>query len=130
MTRLACALPLAVLMAGCKPTVPPQQSETATRTETAELSPTKTTAVTRGSDTSSTGIAMRYSCEQGHRVDIVGGDTARVTLADGRIVDIPRVAGSVPPRYAGEALSFEVDNKGAMLGQDETGGFSCHEADR
>ena len=130
MTRLAYALPLAVLMAGCKPSVPPPQPETATRTETAEPPLAKKAAATRGSDTSSLGITMRYSCEQGHRVDIVGDDTAQVTLADGRVVDIPRVAGGAPPRYAGEALSFEVDNKGAMLGQDETGGFSCHEADR
>jgi hypothetical protein len=130
MTRLAYALLFAVLTAGCKPTVPPPQPETATRTETAEPPPAKTTAATQGSDTSSVGITMRYSCEHGHRVDIVGGNTARVTLADGRIVDVPRLAGSAPPRYAGEALSFEVDNKGAMLAQDETGGFACHEADR
>jgi hypothetical protein len=130
MTRLAYALPLAVLMAGCKPTVPPPQPETATRIETAELPPAKRTAATRGSDASSAGITMRYSCEQDHRVDIVAGNTARVTLADGRVVDIPRVAGSAPPRYAGEALSFDVGNEGATLGQDETGGFACHEADR
>lgn len=130
MTRLAYALPLAVLMAGCKPTVPPQQAETATRTETAELPPAEKTAATQASDMSSAGITMRYSCEQDHRVDIVGSNTARVTLADGRVVDIPRVAGSAPPRYAGEALSFEFGNRGAVLGQDETGGFACHEADR
>ena len=130
MTRLAYALPLAVLMAGCRPSVPPPQPETATRTETAEPPPAKTTVATRASDTSSAGITMRYSCEQGHRVDIVAGNTARITLADGRIVDIPRVDSGAPPRYAGEALSFDVDNEGGMLGQDETGGFACHEADR
>jgi hypothetical protein len=72
---------------------------------------------------------MRYRCEQGHRVDIVGGDSARVTLADGRVVDIPRVADSAPPRYSGIALSFEVSSDGATLGQDEVGGFACREAD-
>jgi hypothetical protein len=128
MTRLAYALPLAALMTGCKPTVPPPQPETATRTETAEPSPAKKTAGVQGPDTPSVGITMRYSCEQGHRV--VVGDTAQVTLADGRVVDIPRVADSAPPRYAGEALSFEVGNEGGILGQDETGGFACHETDR
>lgn len=128
MTRFAYALPLAILMAGCKPTVPPPEPATATRTETAEVPPAKSTPATQGSDTPSAGITMSYSCEQGHRVDIVGGDTARVTLADGRVVDIPRVADSAPPRYAGVALSFEVGSEGATLGQHEVGGFACREA--
>lgn len=128
MTRLAYALPLAILMAGCKPTVPPPEPEAATRTETAEPG-AQTAAPTRRPDASSDGITMRYSCEQGHRVDIVGGDSARVTLADGRVVDIPRVADIAPPRYAGVALSFEVGSEGATLGQDEVGGFACREAD-
>lgn len=127
MTRLAYVLPLAILLAGCKPTVAPEP-EIATRTETAELR-ARSVAPPRRQDASSDGITMRYSCEQGHRVDIVGGNSARVTLADGRIVDIPRVADSAPPRYAGVALSFEVDSDGAMLGQDEVGGFACREAD-
>lgn len=128
MTRLAYALPLAILIVGCKPTVPPPDPGAAIRTETAELR-VKATTPARGTDASSDGITMRYSCEQGHRVDIVGGNSARVTLADGRIVDIPRVADSAPPRYAGVALSFEVGSDGAMLGQDEAGGFACREAD-
>jgi membrane-bound inhibitor of C-type lysozyme len=128
MSRLAYVLPLAILIAGCKPTVPPPEHEAATRTETAELR-AQTTASTPGPDASSDSITMRYRCEQGHRVDIVGGDSARVTLADGRVVDIPRVADSAPPRYSGIALSFEVSSDGATLGQDEVGGFACREAD-
>lgn len=128
MTRLACALPLAILMAGCRPTVPPPEPDTATRTETAEVSTAKATPAAQGSDTPPAGITMRYTCEQGHRVDIVGGDTARVTLADGRVVDIPRVADSAPPQYSGVALSFEVGSEGATLGQHEVGGFACREA--
>ena len=129
MTRFAYALPLAILMAGCKPTVSPPEPETATRTETAEVPPAKATTVARSPETPSAGILMRYSCEQGHRVDIVGGNAARVTLADGRVVDIPRVADSAPPQYSGVALSFEVGSDGAMLGQHEVGGFACREAD-
>jgi hypothetical protein len=129
MTRLAYALPMAILTAGCKPTVAPPEPDTATRTETAEVSPAQASAASREPDTSSPGITMRYRCEQGHRVDIVGGNSARITLADGRIVDIPRVADSAPPRYAGIALSFEVGSEGGTLGQDEVGGFACREAD-
>lgn len=128
MTRLAYALPLAILMAACKPAVPPTEPETATRTETVEVPSTPARVATPQPDTSA-GITMRYRCAQGHRVDILNSDTARVTLADGRTVDIPRIADSAPPRYAGEALSFEVGSDGAMLGQDETGGFACREAD-
>lgn len=130
MTRLAYALPLAMLVVGCKPAVPPAQPDTATRNETAEAPPAKAAILpTSGSDTPSAGITMRYSCDKGDRVEIVGGDTARITLADGRIVDIPRVADSAPTRYAGIALSFEVGSEGAMLGQDEAGGSACREAD-
>jgi hypothetical protein len=127
MARLAYALPLTMLTVGCKPAVPPAQPDTATRTETAEV-PAKS-AIPPTSDAPSAGVTMRYSCDPNHRVEIVGGDTARITLADGRIVDIPRVADSAPPRYAGIALSFEVGSEGAMLDQDEAGGFACREAD-
>ncbi len=82
-----------------------------------------------GAAEASQGITMRYTCDQGHSVAIVRGDTARVTLADGRVVEIGRVADSSPPRYRGEALSFEVGSDGATLGQDEVGGFACREAD-
>ena len=74
-------------------------------------------------------ITMRYACEQGHSVAIVRGEIARVSLADGRVAEIPRVANSAPPRYSGVALSFDVGTDGATLGQHEVGGFACHEAD-
>lgn len=71
------------------------------------------------------GITMRYRCESGHSVAIVRGERARVTLADGRVVEIARVADSSPPQFEGEALSFEVTGDGATLGQHEVGGFAC-----
>lgn len=74
-------------------------------------------------------ITMRYACEHGHAVAIVRGGTARVSLADGRVVEIPRIADSSPPRYAGAALSFDVGSNGATLGQHEVGGLACREAD-
>ena len=72
------------------------------------------------------GVSMRYLCDGGHEVAIVRGELARVTLADGRVVEIARVADSAPPAYRGEALSFEVGSDGGTLGQDEVGGFDCH----
>ena len=75
------------------------------------------------------GVTMRYSCEEGHSVAIIRGETARVSLADGRVVDIPRIADSAPPRYSGVALSFDIGSDGATLGQHEVGGFACGESD-
>jgi hypothetical protein len=75
------------------------------------------------------GITMRYACDQGHSVAIVRGEIARVSLADGRVLEIPRIADSSPPSYSGVALSFEVGSTGATLGQHEVGGFACREAD-
>ena len=72
------------------------------------------------------GVTMRYRCDGGHAIAIVRGERARVTLADGRIVEIERVADSAPPVYRGEASSFEVGSDGGTLGQDEVGGFDCH----
>ena len=72
--------------------------------------------------------SMRYSCEDGYGVAIMG-DSARVTTQDGREIDLQRVADRSPPLFAGEALEFSVESDGAVLGQDEGGRFPCREAD-
>ena len=72
---------------------------------------------------------MDYTCEGGHSVAVVdGGNVARVSLADGKTVDLQRSADQTPPFYAGEALEFAVTSNGGMLGQDEVGGFPCKAA--
>lgn len=99
--------------------------------DTANAPPaTSTAAVTAPADNATAssadeGVTMRYRCDGGHAVAIVRGGSARVTLADGRIVEIARVADSAPPVYRGEALSFEIGSDGGTLGQDEVGGFDC-----
>ena len=72
--------------------------------------------------------SMRYSCEDGYGVAIMG-DVARVTTRDGREIDLQRAADRSPPLFAGEALEFSVESDGAVLGQDEGGRFPCREAD-
>ena len=72
--------------------------------------------------------SMRYTCEEGYGVAIMG-DSARVTTPDGRAIDLQRVADRSPPLFAGEALEFSVESDGAVLGQDEGGRFPCREAD-
>jgi hypothetical protein len=125
---------LVVELAACqKPAPPAEPAPSAGNEPAAATTPADTPDTSApnegGAADASAGITMRYSCDGGHGVAIVRGDTARVTLADGRVVEIKRVADSSPPRYSGEALSFEVGNDGGTLGQDETGGFACREAD-
>jgi hypothetical protein len=45
------------------------------------------------------------------------------------MVEIGRVADRSPPRFRGEAMSFEAGSDAATLSQDEVGGFACLETD-
>lgn len=75
------------------------------------------------------GDVRRFDCESGHKVELVGKDLARVTLADGRVIELPRKSDGIA-EYRGEALSFDLDDSGrsGVLGQDEVGGFACEPA--
>ena len=101
-----------------------QRTDTATPPAATSPSPNSTAPATDGDDD----VTMRYTCDSGHAVAIAG-QSARVTLSDGRTVVIDRVADSSPPRFSGEALSFSVTEDGGELGQDEVGGFDCRAAD-
>jgi hypothetical protein len=125
---------LAAGLAACQKPAPPAEPTPPTGDEPAAATTPADTPDTSapnegGAADASSGITMRYTCDNGHSVAIVRGETARVTLAEGHVVEIKRVADSSPPRYSGEALSFEVGSDGATLGQDETGSSHCHEAD-
>jgi hypothetical protein len=77
------------------------------------------------------GAAVRlFECEGGHLVELVDGDSARITLADGRVIELPRRIDGVA-EYRGEALTFDIDadGRGGVLGQDEVGGFACEPGD-
>ena len=125
MRRAVCLLlPVTLVLAACQREPPIATEGTAAPSTATEGSKAGGTEGD-GSDT----VTMRYTCEAGHSVAIVGGGrTARVSLANGRVVDIPRVADAAPPRFSGEALSFDVGSGGATLGQHEVGGFACREA--
>lgn len=74
------------------------------------------------------GASARYACEGGHFVETTAQGRARVTLADGRIVDLDTAAADagVAGSYAGEALQFTADTEGGgILVQDEDGPFAC-----
>ena len=109
------ALLLAGTLAGCDRAEPPTPSPPAGDTASA---PTV--------DASGDGdamVTMRYACD-GHRVAVFGNDHVTVSM-DGRDIDLPYVADSSPPRFAGEALEFSVGADGAILGQDEGASWTC-----
>ena len=109
------ALLLAGTLAGCDRAEPPTPS-----------SPVDDTASTPPADASDDGdamVTMRYACD-GHRVAVFGNDHVTVSM-DGRDIDLPYVADSSPPRFAGEALEFSVGADGAILGQDEGASWTC-----
>lgn len=70
-------------------------------------------------------VTMRYACEAGVRVDILREGIARVALPDGRVVELSRIADSVPPVFTGEALYFSIGDEGASLSQDEGTELAC-----
>jgi hypothetical protein len=71
------------------------------------------------------GVTMRYACADGNKVDIVGGDTARVALSDGRTVELPRVDGRSPPLYSDATLQFAVGSEGGVLAGDDGAPADC-----
>lgn len=84
-----------------------------------------------GAQMGASGADIRaFTCESDHQVELVGDELARVTLADGRVIELPRKPDGVA-EYRGEALTFDIDEDGGggVLGQDEVGGFACEPAD-
>lgn len=80
------------------------------------------------SDAGSDSEGMRYTCDGGYAVVILG-ETARVSAPGGYDIELRRVADMAPPVFAGEALEFAVESDGAVLNQDEGGRLPCREAD-
>ena len=108
------ALVFVGILAGCNRAEPPPSS------------PAGDTASTPPVDAPDDGdamVTMRYACD-GHRVAVFGNDHVTVSM-DGRDIDLPYVADSSPPRFAGEALEFSVGADGAVLSQDEGASWTC-----
>jgi hypothetical protein len=87
--------------------------------------PADTTAPAPADDAADdAGVTMRYSCDDGYAVAVMG-DVVRVGTADGREIELQRVADSAPPLYAGEAMEFAIGSEDAMLAQDEGANWTC-----
>lgn len=112
---LACmGLVSALSLAGCKRTEPVPPA-----TPSAPLDPDA------GKDPP---VTSSYLCDGGHRVDIVGESTARITLSDGRVVRIGYVENSRPRSFMDRGLRFVVGAKEAMLIQSEGPSMGCKPA--
>lgn len=85
-------------------------------------------AVDPVADARSDSEGMRYTCDGGYAVVILG-ETARVSAPGGYDIQLRRVADMAPPVFAGEALEFAVLSEGAVLNQDEGARLPCREAD-
>jgi hypothetical protein len=73
-------------------------------------------------------VTASFRCQDGHRVDIVRGKVARVTLADGRAVKLELVAGSAPTTFTDNGLYFEMPGtKGATLSDEQNRTLTCSE---
>ena len=113
MSASLAALLLAGTLAGCNRAEPP----------TSPADDAASTPPAVAPDDGDAMVTMRYACD-GRRVAVFGNDHVTVSM-DGRDIDLPYVADSSPPRFAGEALEFSVGADGAVLGQDEGESWTC-----
>lgn len=102
-------IPVALLLAGCN-------RNDAGRAPEATPAATSTPAPAAASNDPA--ITMRYACDGDTRVEILG-DSARAVLPDGRVVSMTKVAGSMPPTFAGDSLYFAIGSSDAHLSQED-----------
>ena len=129
MRALPLLLAATIIAGGCNRHEPPATPE-GEATTAAAATATQTTAPddyvpSEPVRTQAAVVTMRYACDEGNTVEVLDTDSARVTLADGRVVEVPLVAGSSPPAYVGEAVAFAVGSSGAKLTQEEGGVWNC-----
>lgn len=72
-------------------------------------------------------ITMRYACQGGANVEVMGSSgRARASLPDGSVIGLSKIAGSMPPVFAGGSLYFAIGSTAAHLSQqDGTNELAC-----
>ena len=109
-------IPVALLLAGCN-------RNDAGRTP--EAAPKPASAPAPAAESNDPAVTMRYACDGDTKVEILG-DNARAVLADGRVVSLAKVAGSMPPTFAGGSLYFAIGSSDAHLSQEDgTNELAC-----
>jgi hypothetical protein len=105
-------IPVALLLAGC-------HREDAGRAPEASPGAAAPAPAAR-TESNDPAITMRYSCQGDTRIEILG-ESARALLPDGRVVDLEKVAGSMPPTFTGDSLYFAIGSNDAHLSQEDGG---------
>jgi hypothetical protein len=109
-------LPVALLLAGCN-------RDDAGRTP--EATPAAASTPAPAAESNDPAVTMRYACEGDTGVEILG-DSARAVLPDGSVVNLTKVAGSMPPTFAGGSLYFAIGSSDAHLSQEDgTNELAC-----
>ena len=68
---------------------------------------------------------MRYACDGDTQVEILG-DSARAVLPDSRVVNLTKVAGSMPPTFAGGSSVFrDRQQRRTPVQEDGTNELAC-----
>ncbi len=101
----------AIGMSGCNP----RDDSTGSDSDTAAAGK----AVPSASTTSDADVSMRYSCQAHTKVAITNDGRARVSLPDGRVVDLDKVVGSTPADFTGSSLYLTIGAHDASLSQDD-----------
>ena len=104
-------IPVALLLAGCN------------RTDTGrapEATPAAASTPAPAAESNDPAVTMRYACDGDTKVEILG-DSARAVLPDSRVVKLTKVAGSMPPTFAGGSLYFAIGSSDAHLSQEDGG---------
>lgn len=111
-------LPAALLLAGCN-------RNDAGRTPEATPTPAAASTPAPAAESNDPAVTMRYACEGDTGVEILG-DSARAMLPDGRVISLAKVAGSMPPTFAGGSLYFAIGSSDAHLSQEDgTNELAC-----
>jgi hypothetical protein len=102
-------IPVALLLAGCN------RNDTG---RTPEATPAPASASAPAAKSNDPAVTMRYACDGDTKVEILG-DSARAVLPDSRVVNLTKVAGSMPPTFAGGSLYFAIGSSDAHLSQED-----------
>jgi hypothetical protein len=110
-------IPVALLLAaGCN------RNDTGRAPET---TPAATSTPAPATESNDPAVTMRYACDGDTKVEILG-DSARAVLPDSRVVNLTKVAGSMPPTFAGGTLYFAIGSSDAHLSQEDgTNELAC-----
>ena len=108
-------LPVVLLLAGCN------RNDAGRPPEATPAASTPAAAA----ESNDPAVTMRYACEGDTKVEILG-DSARAVLPDNRVVSLTKVAGSMPPTFAGDSLYFAIGSNDAHLSQEDgTNELAC-----